>query len=166
MDIDSLLNRLDDHNGRGSLVGSKGSGKTTLLLELADALGQKGFFPHIVRLTSGDRQLDLSLLENMDSQTALLLDGVEQLPWYVWWQVRWLARKIPCFITTSHTRPYLPLLHRHQTSVELLKILVAELHPEPMDVDLDEIYRRNNGNIRNCLRELYDIVGIGDVMGM
>ena len=97
----------------------------------------------------------------MDDKTALLLDGAEQLPWYIWWRIRWLARNLPCFITTSHTRPHLPLLHRHQTSPELLRVLVNELYSEPLDIDIDDLYERHGGNIRECLRELYDIVSTG-----
>ena len=157
--LDSLLKQLDEHNGRGSLVGPKGSGKTTLLLELADAISQRGLSPRIVRLNSGGQRFHLSLLRDMDGKTALLLDGAEQLPLYMWWYIRWLARKLPYFVTTSHVRTHLPLLHRHQTSPELLRMLVSELYPDPLDVVMGDLYARHGGNIRECLRELYDIVG-------
>ncbi len=159
VDVDALLKRLDQQRGRGSLVGPKGSGKTTLLLELADALEERGISTRIVRLNSEGGNVDLALLQGMDSQTALLLDGAEQLPWYIWWRVRWLARGLPCFITTSHRYSHLPLLHRHQTSQKLLQMLVAELYSESLDVDLNDLYKRHGGNLRECLRELYDLVG-------
>ena len=161
VDVDILLKRLDQACGRGALVGPKGSGKTTLLLELAAALEERGISARMVRLNSGDGYIDLSLLRGLGSGTALLLDGAEQLPLHVWWRVRWLARKLPCFITTSHIRPHLPLLHRHKTSQELLHMLVTELCSAPLDIDLDALYVRHGGNIRECLRELYDFVGAG-----
>jgi hypothetical protein len=163
VDVESLLRRLDQQQGRGSLVGPKGSGKTTLLLELVDALRERGLVPRVVRLNEAHRRPDFSLLADMDRQTALLLDGAEQLPLHIWWRVRWLARNLPCFITTSHMRPHLPLLHRHRSSPELLRELVCELHGAVTlpDADLVDLYARNAGNIRNCLLELYDREAVG-----
>lgn len=163
VDVESVLRRLNRQHGRGSLVGPKGSGKTTLLLELADALRERGFVPRVVRLNDAHRRPDFSLLTDMDRKTALLLDGAEQLPLHVWWRVRWLARNLPFFITSSHTKPHLFLLHSHRSSPELLRELVCELlEPDALpDVDLADLYARYAGNIRDCLLELYDYEAAG-----
>lgn len=159
VDIQHLLRRLDRQQGRGSLVGPKGSGKTTLLLELAEALRERGLTPRVVRLNDQRKRPDFSCLRQMDAKTALLLDGAEQLAPHVWWRVRWMARGLPCFVTTSHTRPHLPLLHHHHTSPALLRTLVAELLGERAsltEIDFEALYARHAGNLRDCFLELYD----------
>ena len=157
VDAETLVERLVAQGGRGALVGPKGSGKTTLLLELAAVLRGRGLEARVVRLNSEGRRLNWSLLRRMDSKTALLLDGAEQLRMWSWWRVAWMARGVACFVTTSHTRAHLPLLHRHATSVALLRGLVeALLGGDTCGVELDRLYARHGGNVRMCLRELYD----------
>ena len=93
----------------------------------------------------------------MDGDTALLLDGAEQLSLFAWLRVRWRARNVACFVTTSHTRAHLPLLRTHETSSELLQELVGQLVENPPGADeLKSLYARHDGNIRSCLAELYD----------
>jgi hypothetical protein len=54
----------------------------------------------------------------------------------------------------------LPSLREHRTSPELLADLVTELVGEAgrraLDGDLEELFEIHRGNVRNCLRQLYD----------
>lgn len=154
------------HHGRGALTGPKGSGKTTLLLEIAAELHAEGTEPMLVRLNESNRRVDWEELRRRlgaASPPALLLDGAEQLRLPVWWRLRWLARRAPLLIITTHCTCRLPLLHRHLTSPELLSHLVCELQggtipatiPPPAQ-ETDILFARHNGDIRLCLRDLYD----------
>ncbi len=163
--VPELLERLDLQGGRGSLVGPQGSGKTTLLLELAGALSDRGLDPTVVRLNATQRRPDWRALRNLTGQTPLLVDGAEQLSLLAWWRIRWRARRAPYLVTTSHRRAHLPLLHRHATSPALLRTLVGRLLadspadgavPHPSAVVLDALFARHAGDVRACLRELYD----------
>jgi hypothetical protein len=57
-------------------------------------------------------------------------------------------------IATSHRPGRLPLLRRHRTSPALLAELVAEL--DPAGHDAEALWRDHGGNLRECLRALYD----------
>ncbi len=168
VDTGVLLARLDRRGGRGALVGPKGSGKTTLLLELADALSARGLSPTVIRLTAEARRPDWGALRGLTARSALLLDGAEQLGAAAWWRVRWLARRASYLVTTSHTRPHLPLLHHHTTSPTLLQALTTQLlaatpathaRLSPSGEDLQALFTRHGGDLRACFRELYDRCG-------
>lgn len=53
----------------------------------------------------------------------------------------------------------LPTLYEHRTSTELLTDLVAELigtEARPCHHELARLFEAHGGNVRECLRELYD----------
>lgn len=163
-----LLAQLAAWRGRGALVGPKGSGKTTLLEELAAALRVRGTPPVVVRLSTSDRRPDWTALrQSLDSATPppLLVDGAEQLGPLAWLRLRWCARRCPCLVVTTHRPGRLPVLHRHTTSPELLAELVDELlrtgglpASQPTRTELDQLFDRTGGDLRQCLRALYDRV--------
>ncbi len=157
-----LLLRLEEQGGRGSLVGPKGSGKTTLLHELAGLLRERGMNPVMMRLSVEERGVDWVRIEALSPETPFLLDGAEQLDIWRWRRVRRLTRQLPLFVTTSHTKAHLPLLHSHTTSPALLRMLVVRLldGAPPDDIDIDELFRRNDGNIRLYLMALYDYFAV------
>ncbi len=154
------------HHGRGALTGPKGSGKTTLLLEIARHLCAQGKAPLLIRLNETDRRVDwrtLRLNMRLTHPPPLLLDGAEQLSLFAWWRLRRLARRTTLLVITSHHPGKLPTLHDHRTTPELLATLVRELldGPEadiPSTQDLTPLFERHGGDIRQCLRELYDDV--------
>ncbi|HAS83289.1 MAG TPA: hypothetical protein DCS43_11610 [Verrucomicrobia bacterium] len=154
------------HHGRGALTGPKGSGKTTLLLEIARALETQGKTPLLIRLNETNRHIDWQALrEQTPLCSALLVDGAEQLGLISWWRRRWLVRGVPLLIITTHGSGRLPTLHRHRTTPELLTALVDELLADvpagmviPSRDALPSLFNHHGGDIRQCLRALYDQV--------
>jgi hypothetical protein len=184
--VDELLRRLQEQHGRGALVGPKGRGKTTLLLELAARLRELGWKTPQVRLDEEWRQAGGTLAERFEAaaRTAGLataakaaafrsdaetgqkavwfLDGAEQLGFLDW---RWAlsrTRHADGFVVTTHRPGRLPLLHECRTTPGLLRELVDELleaagpSPALRQDGCDALWHRHGGNVRDCLRELYD----------
>ena len=147
--VEDLLTRFAAQGRRGVLVGVHGSGKTTLLEALAERLGEVTW----LRLRN-DRAHNRAALAALPPRVpgVLLLDGLEQLGPLAWWRVRGRAPRI---LATSHVSGRLPLLRRHGTSVALLVALVRDLGEEPPG-DVEALFARHRGNVRECLRELYD----------
>ena len=62
---------------------------------------------------------------------------------------------------TSHRRGRLPILRDHRTSLPLLTALVIDLvgreETESLAPHLARLYRVHRGNLRDCLRGLYDL---------
>ena len=154
------------HHGRGALTGPKGSGKTTLLREIAETLLAQGTVPFRIRLSESCRRVDWRTLRQAlrgPHPPPLLLDGAEQLGLPAWWRLRLLARRAPLLIVTTHRPGRLPTLHRHRTTPGLLAALVGELLDgtetacvTPSTSELERLLEHHGGDIRQCLRELYD----------
>lgn len=158
----ALLARLEELDHRAALVGPKGSGKTTLLEEIEARLVERGWTLRRLRLSREHRRpADAewrALLAGAGRRDLVSVDGAEQLPW--WWRRRllWAGRRTGGLLITSHRPGLLPSLKEHRTSPELLAELVTELvgeNEEPR-MDLEEIFAAHRGNVRDCLRHLYD----------
>lgn len=159
-----ILARFEELGRRASLVGPKGSGKTTLLEELEARLKRRGWHVRRLRLSCEHRRPGgeewRALWAGIDGRDLVTVDGAEQLSW--WWRRRllWAARRAGGLLVTSHRPGLLPSLHRHRTSPELLAELVTELVGEEgrqaFGLDLEELFERQQGNVRECLRKLYD----------
>ncbi len=147
--LSAVLARFTAQGRRGVLVGVHGSGKTTVLEALAPHLGEVIW----LRLRH-DRAHNRRALAAMPRRVngVLLIDGLEQLGPLAWWQMR---RRASAILATSHHRGRLPLLRLHQTSAELLESLVSSLG-QPPPLDAQQLVARHRGNLRDCLRELYD----------
>lgn len=158
---DDLGRRIDDLGGRAAIVGPKGSGKTTLLEGLGDRLPTPVI---LIRVPGGDpRPYRTALRQLPDPVTAahtILVDGVEQLGPLAWPTFLNRTRKTRRLVATLHRPGRLPTLVECATDCHLLLDLVRELAPrdaptlEPL---LDDLFHRHKGNIRMCLRELYDL---------
>jgi energy-coupling factor transporter ATP-binding protein EcfA2 len=159
--------------GRGALVGAKGSGKTTLQNALAERLQEQGTPAYRIRLTEEQRCIDWTALRQAvrgSSPPPVLLDGAEQVRRFAWWKFRWIVRHVGVLIVTTHQAGRLRTLHRHDTSPALLEELVRELldrqhanpsgdaaaFPLPSRAEMDALFRRHAGNLRECLRDLYN----------
>ena len=129
-----LFERLEASGGRGAIVGAHGSGKTTLLEDLAERLERRG-------------ELDY-----------MLVDGADELSWLAWTRLRLRARSTRWFVITSHREGLLPLLHKCETSPALLAELVHSLGESISAEESLALHRRHGGNLREALRELYDLV--------
>lgn len=170
--LDQLTYRAEDYNGlelmdlweklgrRGLLVGQKGRGKTTLLEQLRKTLEvHHEILP--ISLKEGDNTLSVVIrrqLDQVSSQTVIVVDGLEQLNSWSWWKLR---RRIPFaggILATAHRAGRLPTLRNCETSTVLLQQLVNELAPR-LGLSfgkLEQLYRRHQGNVRTALLELYD----------
>lgn len=161
MSGDDLEPRIDALGGRAAIVGTRGSGKTTLLEEL----GQQLPGPVImVRLPGSDthpyRTTIRQLPESVTSSHSILVDSAEQLGPLGWHTFLSRTRKARRIVATLHQPGRLPTLVECTTDPGLLRDLVRELSPEDapaLEPTLDALFHRHNGNIRSCLRDLYDV---------
>ncbi len=167
-----LLDRLARHSYRAALVGPKGSGKTTLLEELEQRIEARGWRIAPVRLSRERRRPtneEWRRLSDAGPRHLVTVDGVEQLSWWNW---RGLSRRC-CgaggLIVTSHTPGRLPTLRQHRTNSGLLVELVAELltptQASQLRPHLDQLFEHHQGNLRDCLRSLYDAWARGEHEG-
>ena len=156
---EQLLARLEAMRYRAAIVGPHGSGKTTLLEGLEPLLAARGFATRYCRLTTENRSPTPAEWRRMTSDSgphdAILLDGCEQLSWIGWWRFRRATRRAGGLIVTTHLAGRLPTLLRTTTSPALLAQIVRELAGD-VATDLDHLYARHRGNLREALRELYD----------
>lgn len=162
---EDLLARLDALRCRAALVGPHGHGKTTLLEDLGERLAGRGFRIRMVTLHEGDRQLGAAqrkvLFHSLAPSDVLLLDGAEQLGRLSWFEVRARTRAAGGLIITSHRPGLLPTLHECRTTSGLLAEIVAELAGERLETG--ELFTRHCGNVRDALREMYDLWPTGAV---
>ena len=151
--LTSIVARFIAMGQRAIVVGPHGSGKTTLLEALAPLLGEELGDVTWLRLRAEPTH-NRAMLRALPRRIAgiLLLDGLEQLGPLAWWR---LSRRAPRILATSHYQQRLPVLRRHRTDADLLSALVRDLGEEP-PADVVDLVGRHGGNLRLCLRELYD----------
>jgi hypothetical protein len=162
-----LLTRFAAQRWRGVLVGPHGSGKTTLREEIEARLRATGWQVRI--LVIGEGQVFPwstlhTLIADGDGHTLLSIDGLDRIGALSWWRLQRAARGLGGILATSHVVGRLPTLHRHHTSTALLRELVHELVGDcdelaKIDHRCDELFAHHRGNVRACLRHLYDDVG-------
>jgi len=157
-DADALVEKLHRQGGRGAIIGPHGSGKTTLLEHLVDRLAGTSVRIRLNTQTPAPaRTARAQLPIDLGRRHTILIDGAEQLGPWSWWRLGHRLRDAGIVVITSHRPGRLPTLHRCTTDPALLTELVGELAPDVVDaVDLDALFKRHDGNIRLCLRELYD----------
>lgn len=158
-----LLEAFERLHRRASLVGPEGSGKTTLREDMERRLRNRGWNILPLQLSTERRSLqwvEWLRLARADRGTIVTLDGAEQLGWLQFAVVRGLTCRVAGLLTTSHKPRGLPVLRRHASTLAVLTGIAGELLrddgttvPEPY---LARLYARCNGNIRECLRALYD----------
>ncbi len=158
-----LLARLTELKYRAALVGPEGSGKTTLLEDLEQRLADEGWRIARVRLRRERPRPtaeEWASVARADGQCLITVDGVEQLAWWRWRGLKWRGRHAGGLVVTSHRSGRLPTLRRHATSRSLLLELVAELVGQEaacdLRTDLERLFELHGGNLRSCLRGLYD----------
>jgi hypothetical protein len=156
-----LVGRLDLLGGRAAVVGPHGSGKSTLLAELACRLDGEVV---AARIPGSCRRpwtvVRTQLPRRVDATHSILLDGGEQLGTLAWSRLRVVTAPARRLVMTVHAPGRLPTLVTLRPDVLLLRDLVRELAPADaaaLDPLLPGIFRRHRGNIRECLRELYDL---------
>jgi hypothetical protein len=161
----ALLPRLEALGYRAAIVGPHGSGKTTLLEDLEAVLAARGFRIVHVRLDSEDRRPPqdwMSRAPCLDARDIVCLDGAEQLGPIGWRGFHWRARRAGGLIITAHTPGRLPTLIACATSIELLDRIIHRLTPDHLRTSAPSessaaLFGRHRGNVRDALRELYDV---------
>jgi len=161
-DWDQFLSRLQQANFRSAVVGPHGSGKTTLLTQLQYRLSSLGHEVSMLRLNTETRSEAKPMIRqwlcDLPSSTILMLDGAEQLSWWRWHLFCLRVQNFAGLIITTHRPGRLPTALKTATSDELFTELVHELD-EAHEYDpqvLHALLSRHDGNIRDCLRTLYD----------
>jgi energy-coupling factor transporter ATP-binding protein EcfA2 len=162
--LDELLARLEELNYRGAIIGPEGSGKTTLLEDLRQALERKGqrtrllFINDTCPLPEAECRRFLS---ELTPQELVLLDGANALRRSSWSLFRrHTVSHAAGIVITSHRPGLLPTLIQCTTTPALLKEIVAELQPQEHALTtslLGDLHERRKGDLRACLRELYDL---------
>jgi hypothetical protein len=168
MSIEQLLVRLEKMHYCGAIIGPDGSGKTTLLEDLGTALARRGF--DVISVFINDttpltEQRYGELLHSAGANSIILIDGADHLQAGVW-------RRLKCnvlstargLVITSHKPGMLETLTECRTDLPLFEQIVAELMPGGglEAARLAGIFARHGGNIRDALRELYDILSRRD----
>lgn len=166
--FDEILLRLRELNYRAAIVGPDGSGKTTLLEDLQHALQRKGLKTRMVFVNDTspfDAPACRRLLSELNRDEILLLDGADLISRACWSLLkRHTITHTLGLVITSHKLGLLPTLIDCATTPALLEDIVNELQPPDHSVHADvlnTLYRRHNGNLRDCLRELYDLCAQG-----
>jgi len=164
MTWDEILERLEELEYRAAVAGPDGSGKTTLLEDLLPFLEEKNFRIRSTRLSLPRRALPTEkkreILADLGPRDIVVFDGADILRRRDWWSLRWTSRQAGGLLVTTHTRGLLPVLVRCRTSFALFREIVGDILEErdpPPPVELREVYERHVGNIRDALRELYDL---------
>lgn len=160
-DWNSLLTRLESQQWCASIVGGNGVGKTTLLEQIVPHLADRGFEPVIFRLNAESSMKEKERLPDklreVKAPGFILLDGAEQLSTRHWLSVRAAASAAAGFIVTVHRSSRLPVAIELETSAKLLDALVVDLTGGKLpEGEAGLIFHRHRGNLRECLRELYD----------
>ena len=162
--FDEILVRLHELNYRAAIIGPEGSGKTTLLEDLQEILRQKGLRTNLIFVNDTsplDSPACRRLLAELTRDTILLLDGADLIRRGDWSLLKHhTITHAYGLIITAHRPGLLPTLLECSTSPALLREIVNELQPQDHALTtefLDRLHERHQGNLRACLRDLYDV---------
>lgn len=160
----AFFRRLHSVGERAAIVGARGTGKTTLLNSIDAAFAENGRATCRIFVNEGNRHEVVgdikSLLEKVRTDEVVLLDGAEQLSWWQWKRFLFYSRHAAGLLITCHHAGRLPCILQTTGSPELLDELVNMLTGREVrvtDVFSTVLYQKHEGNIREALRELYDI---------
>ncbi len=166
---ENLMEKLAGMNYRASIIGPHGSGKSKLLYDLQIRLSDSGFGAKTVFLNREKRSLDKrflnTFLENLSQRDMIFFDGADLMGRLEWRRFKQRTAGAAGLIVTSHRAHLLPLLMRCSTTPDLLHGIVRQLLGEQaaeLHITTDAIYHKHRGNMRDAIRELYDIYASRD----
>jgi hypothetical protein len=121
---------------------------------------------HRLHLNSSQRNFpreDWREFRLLNTQDFILLDGAEQLS--LWQRKRFLyaTRRAAGVLLTAHRAGILPTLYECRSSSQLLQNLISQIAPQPQHSEkfsegfTKELFARHHGNLRDALREMYDV---------
>ena len=161
--MSGLVERFDAMNCRAAIVGEKGRGKTTLVEDFCDYLVANGRAVSMLRLNTLERKVARQrcreLLNSATRNSILVLDGAEQLNWLEWRWFQKSSRNFRGLLVTTHQPGRLDQLIHCESNVETLKNAVSQIAPSEackLQKDIASLFAQHHGNIRECLRSLYD----------
>ena len=159
-----LMAKLASLNFRAAIVGPEGTGKTTLLEDLAPRLASAGFEAKPLRLNQESPKFPFGFarrfLSGLGRGDVVLLDGADRMGGLAWSRFRARSRKAGGLVVTSHRAGLLPTLIECSVSPALLRGIVSELLGDDaagLSGQMQELFERHRGNLRDCLRALYDL---------
>jgi len=162
--LDELLACLDELNYRAAITGPEGSGKTTLLEDLRQALERRGLRTKLLFVNDASPLPEAEcrrFLSGLTPQDLVLLDGADAIRRSSWFLFRrHTVKHAAGLIVTSHRPGLLPTLIECTTTPALLQEIVHDLCPQTSTISpalLTALYTHHNGNLRACLRDLYDL---------
>jgi hypothetical protein len=162
--VETLVQRLQEHGWWGEIVGGHGSGKSALLATLIPQIELAGRCTVFVELHDGQRRLPIDL--NRDSRLrppiVLIVDGYEQLSrWRQFLLKRDCRRRGLGLLVTAHASVGLPDLCRTAPTPELAERIVGQLmagsSPPCTASELAASFASHHGNVRETLFDLYDL---------
>jgi hypothetical protein len=166
-----VVDRLEENDWWGQIVGPHGSGKSTLISTLEPALEQHGRDVIHLRMHENERQLPAKLFSSnvWRPATQLVVDGYEQLSRVNRWRIKRHCRRQNCgLLVTTHVDVGLPTIYTTEPTVQIAEQLVAqllELHGNSELVGegpyaserIRPLLDKHRGNLRELLFELYDL---------
>ena len=163
-DWDILLNHLQSCGNRGAIVGACGTGKSTLLIQMEERFKEKKH--QTIRLFLNDRNRREAgthlhhFFKKMTQEKVVFLDGAEQLNPWQWWWFLFQSRHTSGLIVTCHHEKHLPWVFKTSSTPPLLSEIINQLLKDEkirINIDHELLYKKHHGNIREALREMYDI---------
>lgn len=157
-----VVDRLQQSNWWGQIVGPHGSGKSTCLATLIPYLKREGKQIDLYRLADRQRQLpSRPAAPPWNASVLVIVDGYEQLSWWNRWQLRRKCRRCKAgLLVTTHVDLGLPTIYNASVEPSTARELVNDLlrrgaQPLPPTA-IDDALSRNATNLREVLFELYD----------
>jgi len=166
--FEELIAKIEQMNYRGAITGPRGTGKTTLLGDLKSRFREKGFAVKTIFVndtTPFTKDRHKEFVAELKGGEIVFLDGAEQLGTIGWRRFkREVLKSAAGLVITSHKPGLLETVIECSTTQGLFLEIVSQLTGGDFPLDkkrLIEIYDQHKGNIRNCLRQLYDICAEG-----
>ncbi|MDZ4783505.1 MAG: hypothetical protein SGJ19_24935 [Planctomycetia bacterium] len=161
-DLEQLVDRFQQHDARGEIVGPHGSGKSTLLCALLARLADDSWNVYRCDLRDGQRALPSGWLRthSREPRALLAIDGYEQLSRWQRFRVLASCRRHGCgLLVTAHAPVGLPLLWTTEVDALRASAVFQKLVPGAFvaEADLHECLRRDPTNLRATLFALYDL---------